>query len=91
MKNELTGKVALVTGSSRGVGRSTAVALAKAATNVAVNDVHQQAEARAVCAEIEEERQEVESALSRYFSELDQPSSNFPTPGGSLCTTGRQH
>jgi 3-oxoacyl-[acyl-carrier protein] reductase len=53
MKNELTGKIALVTGSSRGIDRASAVALAKAGTDVAVNDNHREAEARAVCMQVE--------------------------------------
>ena len=53
MKNELTGKIALVTGGSRGIGRAAALALAKAGADVAVNFNHREAEARAVCAEVE--------------------------------------
>ena len=53
MKNELTGKVALVTGGSRGIGRATAVALAKAGADVAVNDNRGEAQAQAACEEVE--------------------------------------
>jgi 3-oxoacyl-[acyl-carrier protein] reductase len=53
MKNELTGKTALVTGGSRGIGRAAAVALAKAGADVAVNFNHREAEAKAVCVEVE--------------------------------------
>jgi 3-oxoacyl-[acyl-carrier protein] reductase len=53
MKNELTGKIALVTGGSRGIGQAAALALAKAGADVAVNFRHREAEAQAVCREIE--------------------------------------
>jgi 3-oxoacyl-[acyl-carrier protein] reductase len=53
MNNELTGKIALVTGGRRGIGRAAAVALAKAEADVALNFSHREAEARAVCAEVE--------------------------------------
>ncbi len=43
---ELEGKVALVTGSARGIGRAIAVELAKRGTEVVINYAHSEAEAR---------------------------------------------
>jgi 3-oxoacyl-[acyl-carrier protein] reductase len=48
----LQGKVALVTGASRGIGKAAAVALANAGAHVAVNYKTRVAGAEAVCAEI---------------------------------------
>jgi 3-oxoacyl-[acyl-carrier protein] reductase len=48
--DNLSGKIALVTGASRGIGRAIAEALAKAGANVAVNYLQQQEKAEEVCA-----------------------------------------
>ena len=52
MSSELEGKIALVTGASRGIGAGIATALAQAGADVAVNFVSRETEARKVCAEI---------------------------------------
>jgi NAD(P)-dependent dehydrogenase (short-subunit alcohol dehydrogenase family) len=50
--NALSGKIALVTGASRGMGRATAIALANGGAQVLVHYGHGKAEAESVVAEI---------------------------------------
>jgi 3-oxoacyl-[acyl-carrier protein] reductase len=53
MNLEISGRIALVTGASRGIGRAIAVALAKSGVDVAVNFITREKEAQEVCGEIE--------------------------------------
>jgi 3-oxoacyl-[acyl-carrier protein] reductase len=53
MDDELAGKIALVTGGSRGIGRAIALTLADAGIDVAVNFRRREAEAREVCLQVE--------------------------------------
>ena len=53
MAKALDGKVAIITGSSRGIGKATAVALAKQGGKVVVNYANSSGAADAVVAEIE--------------------------------------
>ena len=87
MSAPLAGKVALVTGASRGIGRAIALKLASAGSDVAVNYYNSHDEAESLCAElrglgrkahaiqgsvgIPESVDEMFEGLGRYFDHLD--------------------
>jgi len=75
MKNELKGKVALVTGSSQGLGKVIAEVLAKEGCRVVVNSAHSAAKAKAVadslgaawkCFDVSDEK-----AVEKAFGEIE--------------------
>ena len=87
MLGSLTGKIALVTGGSRGIGRAIAHKLAAAGCDVAVNYYNSHDQAEALCAEIRaigrracaiqgnvgnpESVEEIFAEFRRHFDRLD--------------------
>jgi len=82
MPGALAGKVALVTGASRGIGRAIALKLASAGCDVAVNYYNSANEAEAVCAEI--------TGLGRRAC-AQQASVGIPESVADMFTEVKQH
>ena len=59
MNKDLTGKIALVTGGSRGIGRATVLRLAQAGAHIALNFVTNESTAREVAKEVQALGQEI--------------------------------
>ncbi len=59
MNKDLTGKIALVTGGSRGIGRATVLRLAQAGAHIALNFVTNESAAREVAKEVQALGQEI--------------------------------
>ena len=66
-----SGKTAIVTGSSRGVGRATALRLAEAGANVVINYLSRHAEADEVLAECRAKGRQCDRRTGRYFDLLE--------------------
>jgi glucose 1-dehydrogenase len=64
---KLAGRMALVTGAARGIGRGCALALAQAGADVAINDLRQSAEIQSLAAEITALGRQVIVALGDAF------------------------
>ncbi|MCC6231967.1 MAG: 3-oxoacyl-ACP reductase FabG [Verrucomicrobiales bacterium] len=71
VKRELEGRVALVTGSSTGLGRAMALALASAGARVALNYHHNEARARRALAELSEAGHQAELFRADVTSEAE--------------------
>ncbi len=76
-ETELTGRVALITGASRGIGRACALRLAEAGASVVVNYRQGAAEAEAVCAEIKERFQTPTLCIQADISVYEQVEQMF--------------